>query len=145
VETFNLYDYLIVGSGLYGSVCARELTDMGFKCLVIDKRNHIGGNCYTEKVENINVHFYGPHIFHTSNEKVWTYINKFITLKEYKHQVVANFKNELYSLPFNMFTFNKLFGLNKPEDVKKKIEQQRFTGTPTNLEQQALSLVGKDT
>jgi len=138
------YDFLIVGSGLFGSVCARELIDLGYKCLVIDKRNHIGGNCYTEKKENINVHVYGPHIFHTSNEKVWNYVNKYIKFNNYRHHAVANYKNELYSLPFNMFTFNKLFGLNTPDEVKNKIDEQRFLGIPTNLEEQALSEVGSD-
>jgi UDP-galactopyranose mutase len=138
------YDFLIVGAGLYGSVCARELTDLGYKCLVIDKRDHIGGNCYTKKIEGINVHIYGPHIFHTSNKVVWDYVNRFVNFIDYKHHVIANYKNELYSLPFNMFTFNKLFGLNTPDEVKKKIDEQKFTGEPTNLEQQALSLVGRD-
>jgi UDP-galactopyranose mutase len=136
------YDFLIVGSGLFGSVCARELTDLGFTCLVIEKRNHIGGNCYTEKKENITVHTYGPHIFHTSNEKVWNYVNKFIKFNNYRHHAIANFKNELYSLPFNMFTFTKLFGVNTPIEVSERIESEKFKGVPQNLEEQALSLVG---
>jgi UDP-galactopyranose mutase len=140
----KIYDYLIIGSGLFGSVCARELTDLGYKCLVIDKRNHIGGNCYTEKIEGINVHIYGPHIFHTSNEIVWNYVNKYIKFNNYRHHAIANYKNELYSLPFNMFTFNKLWNVNTPEETLEKIESQRFKGEPKNLEEQALSLVGTE-
>ena len=138
------YDYLIIGSGLFGSICARELTDKGYKCLIIEKRNHIGGNCYTEKVENINTHKYGAHIFHTSNKEVWDYVNKFVEFNSYRHHVLANYKNEIYSLPFNMFTFNKLWNINTPEEAKHIIEQQKFLGDPANLEEQALSLVGKD-
>jgi UDP-galactopyranose mutase len=138
------YDYLIIGSGLFGSICARELTDKGYKCLIIEKRNHIGGNCYTEKVENINTHKYGAHIFHTSNKEVWDYVNKFVKFNSYRHHVLANYKNEIYSLPFNMFTFNKLWNINTPEEAKHIIEQQKFLGDPANLEEQALSLVGKD-
>jgi UDP-galactopyranose mutase len=138
------YDFLIVGAGLFGSVCARELTDLGFKCLVVDKRNHIGGNCYTEKKEGINVHIYGPHIFHTSNKEVWDYVNRFIKFNNYRHHVIANYKGELYSLPFNLFTFNKLWNLNTPEEVKKKIDEQKFTEEPKNLEEQAISLVGEE-
>jgi UDP-galactopyranose mutase len=139
-----MIDYLIVGSGIFGSVCARELTDKGYKCLIIEKRNHIGGNCYTEKIENINIHKYGAHIFHTSNKEVWDYVNKFVEFNSYRHHVLANYKNEMYSLPFNMFTFNKLWNVNTPEEAKHIIEQQRFLDNPTNLEEQALSLVGKD-
>lgn len=139
------YDYLIVGAGIYGSVCANELNRIGKKVLVIDRRSHIGGNCYTEKIENINVHKYGPHIFHTSNEKVWNYINKFIKFNNYKHTVVANYKDNLYSLPFNMWTFNKLWGVNTPNEASKKIEEQKIdVGTPKNIEEQALSSVGTD-
>jgi UDP-galactopyranose mutase len=138
------YDYVIIGSGFFGSICARELTDKGYKCLVIEKRKHIGGNCYTEKVENINVHKYGAHIFHTSNKEVWEYVNRFVEFNSYRHHVVANYKNEMYSLPFNMFTFNKLWNINTPKEAKDIIEQQRFKGDPTNLEEQALSLVGED-
>jgi len=139
-----MYDFLIVGSGLFGSVCARELTDLGYKCLVIDKRDHIGGNCYTQKIEGINVHKYGPHIFHTSNEKVWEYVNRFIKFNNYRHHAIANYNNELYSLPFNMFTFNKLWNINSPKEVLEKIDEQKFKGDPKNLEEQALSLVGKE-
>jgi UDP-galactopyranose mutase len=139
-----MYDFLIVGSGLFGSICARELTDLGYKCLVIDKRNHIGGNCYTKKIENINVHIYGAHIFHTSNEEVWQYVNRFINFNNYRHHVLANYKNEIYSLPFNMFTFNKMWGLNNPGEVVSKIEETKFRGIPKNLEEQALSQVGSE-
>jgi len=138
------YDFLIIGSGLFGSVCARELTNFGYKCLVIEKRNHIGGNCYTQKEEGINIHKYGAHIFHTSNEEVWNYINKYIKFNNYRHHVIANYRNELYSLPFNMFTFNKLFKLNTPLEVLNKIESQKFFGIPKNLEEQAISLVGSE-
>lgn len=138
------YDFLIVGSGLFGSVCARELTDKGYSCLVIEKRNHIGGNCYTEKRENINFSPYGAHIFHTSNEKVWEYVNRFVSFNNYRHHVVANYKDKIYSLPFNMWTFNQLWGVNTPEEAKKIIESQRFTGEPTNMEEQALSVVGSE-
>ena len=138
------YDFLIIGSGLFGSVCARELTNFGYKCLVIEKRKHIGGNCYTQKEEGINVHKYGAHIFHTSNEEVWGYINKYIKFNNYRHHVIANYRNELYSLPFNMFTFNKLFKLNTPLEVLNKIDSQKFLGIPKNLEEQAISLVGSE-
>jgi len=112
--------------------------------LVIDKRNHIGGNCYTEKIENINVQKYGAHIFHTSNKEVWDYVNKFVEFNNYRHHVIANYRNILYSLPFNMWTFNKLWGVNTPEQAKEIINSQTFSGTPENLEEQALSLVGSD-
>lgn len=139
-----MYDFLIVGSGFFGSVCARELTDLGYKCLVIDKRDHIGGNCYTENIEGIDVHKYGAHIFHTSNKKVWDYINRFTEFNNYRHHVIANYNDELFSLPFNMFTFNKLWGVNTPDEAKLIIDKQRFNGIPTNLEEQAISLVGFD-
>jgi len=138
------YDFLIIGSGFYGSICARELTDLGYSCLVIEKRDHIGGNCYTEKKEGINVHKYGPHIFHTSNEKIWKYINRFAEFNNYRHHAMANYKDELYSLPFNMLTFNKLWGVNTPKEANQKIEETKFTGSPKNLEEQALSQVGKE-
>lgn len=139
-----MYDYLIIGSGLFGSIFAHEMTKEGKKCLVIEKRNHIGGNCFTEKRDGINVHVYGAHIFHTSNKEVWNYINKFVEFNTYKHHVIANFKDEIYSLPFNMWTFNKLWNVNTPDEAIKKIDDQRFKGEPSNLEEQALSLVGKD-
>ncbi len=139
------YDYLIVGAGLYGSVCARQLTEAGKKVLIIDKRDHIGGNCYTEKIENINVQKYGAHIFHTSNEKVWAFVNKFIKFNNYKHAVIASYKDKIFSLPFNMWTFNQLWGVNTPEEATKKIEEQRLKiDNPKNLEEQALSSVGSD-
>jgi len=139
------YDFLIVGAGFFGSICARELTDAGYKCLVIDKREHIGGNCYTENKDNIDIHKYGAHIFHTSNKEVWDYITKFSEFNNYRHHVLANYKGDIYSLPFNMFTFNKLWGVNNPEEVKKIIfEQSKEILEPQNLEEQAIKLVGKD-
>ena len=139
-----MYDYLIVGAGMFGSVCARELTDNGYRCLVIDKRNHIAGNAYTENLDGINVHKYGAHIFHTSNKKIWDYVNKFTEFNQYRHTVIANYENDIYPLPFNMFTFNKIWGVTTPNDAKKKIESQRATENPTNLEEQSISLVGED-
>ena len=139
-----MYDYLIVGSGLFGSVCARELTDEGYSVCVIEKRSHIGGNVYTENIEGINIHKYGPHIFHTNSEKIWNYVNKFADFNNFVNTPIAKFENEIYSLPFNMFTFNKMWGVETPEEAKKIIEKQRFKGEPKNLEEQALSLVGKD-
>ena len=141
-----MYDYLIVGSGLYGSIFARELVNRGYKCLVIDKRDNVGGNIYTEKVEGINVHKYGAHIFHTNNQLVWDYIKQFATFNRFTNSPVANYKGELYSLPFNMYTFNKMWGVVTPEEALAKIEEQRkeITGEPKNLEEQAISLVGRD-
>ena len=141
-----MYDYLIVGSGLYGSIFAREATEKGYKCLVIDKRDNVGGNIYTEKVEGINVHKYGAHIFHTNNQKVWDYINQYATFNRFTNSPVANYKGELYSLPFNMYTFNKIWGVVTPEEAKEKIEEQKqeVKGEPKNLEEQAISLVGRD-
>lgn len=139
-----MYDYLIVGSGLFGSVCARELTDKGFKCLVIEKRNHIGGNIYTENIEGINVHKYGPHVFHTNSEKVWSYVNRFAKFNGFVNTPIAISGGEVYSLPFNMFTFNKLWNVKTPSEAMKIIEEQKFKGIPKNLEEQALSLVGRD-
>ena len=141
-----MYDYLIVGSGLYGSIFAREATNKGYKCLVIDKRDNVGGNIYTEKVEGINVHKYGAHIFHTNNQKVWDYINQYATFNRFTNSPVANYKGELYSLPFNMYTFNKMWGVVTPEEAAAKIEEQKkeVNGEPKNLEEQAISLVGRD-
>ncbi|MBO4701161.1 MAG: UDP-galactopyranose mutase [Lachnospiraceae bacterium] len=142
-----MFDYLIVGAGLYGATCARELTDMGKSVLVIDKRKHIGGNVYTEKIEGINVHKYGAHIFHTNNKTVWDYVNKFATFNRFTNSPVANYKGEIYSLPFNMYTFNKMWGVVTPEEAAAKIEEQRKEASftePSNLEEQAISLVGKD-
>lgn len=141
-----MYDYLIVGSGLYGSVFAQEAKKKGKKVLVIDKRSNIAGNIYTEKVEGINFHKYGAHIFHTNNEKVWKYVNQFATFNRFTNSPVANYKGELYSLPFNMYTFNKIWGVVTPEEAMAKIEEQRkeITSEPNNLEEQAISLVGRD-
>ena len=142
-----MYDYLIVGAGLYGSVCARELTDVGKKVLVIDKRDHIAGNVYTKKIEGINVHIYGAHIFHTNNAKVWEYVQKFATFNRFTNSPVANYNGELYSLPFNMYTFNKMWGVVTPEEAFAKIEEQKKAAgitEPKNLEEQAISLVGTD-
>ncbi len=142
-----MYDYLVVGAGLFGAVFAYEMTKKGRRCLVIDKREHIGGNIYTEEIEGIKVHKYGAHIFHTDNRKIWDYINKFAEFNRYTNCVVARYKDELYNLPFNMNTFNKLWGVITPAEAKKKIEAQRKEAgiiTPSNLEEQALSLVGRD-
>ena len=142
-----MYDYLIVGAGLYGAVCARELTDAGKKCLVIDKRDHIAGNVYTEKIEGINVHKYGAHIFHTNNKEVWNYVQRYATFNRFTNSPVANYKGELYSLPFNMYTFNKMWGVVTPEEAVAKIEEQKNDAgitEPKNLEEQAISLVGTD-
>jgi len=140
-----MYDFLIVGSGFFGSICAYELNKKGFKICVIDKRNHIGGNCYTSKKSNINVHEYGPHIFHTSKDNVWSWINQFTSFNNFTLRPVANYKGEIYSLPFNMWTFNKMWGVIYPEDAKKIIEDQSSKITdPKNLEEQAIKLVGKD-
>lgn len=140
------YDYLIIGSGLYGSICARELTDKGHNVLVIEKRDHIGGNIYTENVEGINVHKYGAHIFHTNNKEVWDYVNKFAAFNRYTNSPIAKYKDELYSLPFNMYTFNKMWGAVSPEEARKIIDEQKkeIDHEPQNLEEQAISLVGRD-
>lgn len=141
-----MYDYLVVGAGLYGSVFAREATKKGYKVLVIDKRNNVGGNIYTEKVEGINVHKYGAHIFHTNNKEVWDYLNQFCTFNRFTNSPVANYRGELYSLPFNMYTFNKMWGVVTPQEAMKKIEEQKseIKREPKNLEEQAISLVGRD-
>ena len=140
------YDYLIVGSGLYGSVFARQAFDMGYKVLVIDKRDHIGGNVYTEKIEGINFHKYGAHIFHTNNKQVWDYVNSFVAFNRFTNSPVANYKGELYSLPFNMYTFNKMWNVVTPAQAQEIIEKQKkeIVGEPKNLEEQAISLVGRD-
>jgi UDP-galactopyranose mutase len=140
-----MYDFIIVGSGFFGAICARELTDLGYKCLVLENRNHIGGNCYTENKDGINIHKYGPHIFHTSNEEVWNWINKYTKFNDYTFRPVANYKGEIYSLPFNMWTFSKLFNVVSPDDAKRIIEEQSSTiNEPKNLEEQAIKLVGYD-
>lgn len=142
----NKYDYLVVGSGLFGSVFAYEANKRGKKCLVIDKRGHVAGNIYTKEVEGINVHEYGAHIFHTSNKEIWDYINKFAEFNRYTNSPVANYKGEIYNMPFNMNTFNKLWGVITPEQAKAKIEEEKRNSNikePKNLEEQAISLVGK--
>lgn len=142
------YDYIIVGAGLFGSVFAHEVTKKGKKCLVIDKRKHIGGNVYTEVVEGINVHKYGAHIFHTNNREVWDYVNSFVEFNRYTNSPVANYKGKLYNLPFNMNTFYQLWGVKTPDEARKKINEQRAEFShitdPQNLEEQALVLGGKD-
>lgn len=141
------YDYLIVGAGLFGAVFAREAVKAGKKVLVVDKRCHIGGNVYTEKVEGIHVHVYGAHIFHTNNKIVWDYVNQFAVFNRFTNSPVANYHGELYSLPFNMYTFNKMWGVVTPEEAAAKIEEQRKAAgitEPKNLEEQAISLVGTD-
>lgn len=141
------YDYLIVGAGLFGATFAREAADAGKKVLVIDKRPHIAGNAYTEMIEGINVHKYGPHIFHTNNEIVWKYVNRFARFNRFTNSPIANYKGELYSLPFNMWTFNRIWGVITPEEASNKIEEQKHAAgikEPKNLEEQAISLVGTD-
>ena len=144
-----MYDYLIVGSGLFGSIFAHEATKRGKKCLVIDKRSHIGGNIYTENIDGINVHKYGAHIFHTSNKEVWDYIQQFAEFNRYTNSPMARYKNELYNLPFNLNTFSKMFNLITPQEIEAKLEEERKEGLaklngrePANLEEHAISLVG---
>ena len=141
-----MYDYLVVGSGLFGAIFAYEANKKGKKVLVIDKRKHVGGNIYTESKDGINVHKYGAHIFHTSNKEVWEYINQFAEFNRYTNSPVARYKDELYNMPFNMNTFNKLWGVVTPKEAKEKIEQEKKEAgitEPKNLEEQAISLVGK--
>lgn len=142
------YDYLIVGAGLFGSVFAHEATKRGKKCLVIDKRSHIAGNIYTEKIEGINVHKYGAHIFHTSNKEIWDYVNSFVEFNRYTNSPIANYKGKLYNLPFNMNTYYQLWGVKTPDEAIAKIEEQKkeynHITEPKNLEEQALVLGGKD-
>ena len=143
----NHYDYLIVGAGLYGAVFAQEAKKAGKICLVIDKRSHIAGNIYTEEVEGIQVHRYGAHIFHTSSKAVWQYVNQFAEFNRYTNSPVANYHGEIYNLPFNMNTFNKMWGVVTPAEAKAKIEEQKREAgitDPKNLEEQAISLVGTD-
>ena len=141
-----MYDYLIVGSGLYGSVFAHEAKVHGKSVLVVDKRPNLGGNVYTENVEGINIHKYGAHIFHTNNKTVWKYITQFAEFNRFTNSPVANYKGELYSMPFNMYTFNKMWGVVTPQEAEAKINEQRaeIIGEPKNLEEQAISLVGRD-
>lgn len=139
------YDYIIAGAGFFGSICASELNKRGKKVLVVETRNHIGGNCFTEKVDNINIHTYGPHVFHTSNEMVWEWINQYVEFNDFKLNVVANYKGDVYSLPFNMWTFSKMWGISTPEQAREIIdEQSKDILEPKNLEEQAIKLVGKD-
>ncbi len=141
------YDYLIVGAGLYGAVVAQRAKAAGKKVLVVERRPHIAGNIYTEEIEGINVHRYGAHIFHTNNRKVWEYVNEFAEFNRFTNSPVANYNGELYSLPFNMHTFNKMWGVRTPQEAMDKIETQRSAAgivNPKNLEEQAISLVGKD-
>lgn len=142
-----MYDYLIVGAGLYGAVYAQRKTEQGRRCLVIDKRSHIAGNVFSENVEGIEVHRYGPHIFHTDKEHVWEYVNRFAEFNHFVYSPVANFKGELYNLPFNMNTFAKMWGVATPKEARETIECQVAEAgikEPANLEEQAISLVGKD-
>jgi len=142
-----MYDYLIVGAGLYGAIFAYEANKCGKKCLVVEKRDHIGGNIYTKEIEGIQVHWYGAHIFHTSNKEVWDYIQQFAEFNRYTNSPVANYKGEIYNLPFNMNTFNKMWGVVTPNEAKKKIAEQieqYKVDEPGNLEEQAINLVGKD-
>lgn len=140
------YDYIVVGSGLYGVIFAHEAKAKGKSVLVVDKRPNIAGNVYTEKQEGINVHMYGAHIFHTNDKRVWNYITQFAEFNRFTNSPVANYKGELYSMPFNMYTFNKMWGVVTPEEAAAKIEEQKkeITGEPKNLEEQAISLVGRD-
>ena len=145
-ENTMKYDYLVVGSGLYGAIFAHEAKAKGKSVLVVDKRPNIAGNVYTEKQEGINVHMYGAHIFHTNDKRVWNYITQFAEFNRFTNSPVANYKGELYSMPFNMYTFNKMWGVVTPEEAAAKIEEQKkeITGEPKNLEEQAISLVGRD-
>lgn len=141
------YDYLVVGAGLFGAVFAREATDAGKKVLVVDRRPNIAGNVYTEDIEGIHVHKYGAHIFHTNSERVWNYVQRFAAFNRFTNSPVANYHGELYSLPFNMYTFNKMWGVVTPDEAAAKIEEQRRDAgitDPKNLEEQAISLVGTD-
>lgn len=142
-----MYDYLIVGSGLFGAIFAFEATKVGKKCLVIDKRDHIGGNIYTKEIDGIQVHQYGAHIFHTSNKEVWDYMSQFVEFNRYTNSPVARYRDELYNMPFNMNTFHSMWGVFTPEEAKNKIEEQKAAvgiKEPQNLEEQAISLVGTD-
>ena len=142
-----MFDYLIVGAGLFGAVVAQQMREKGKSVLVIDKRPNIAGNVYTEKIENINVHKYGAHIFHTNNKEVWKYVTRFAEFNRFTNSPIANYKGEIYSLPFNMYTFNKMWGVTTADEAYKKISEQREAVgivEPTNLEEQAISLVGCD-
>lgn len=138
------YDFLIVGAGMFGTTCAHELNKLGYKCLVVDKRNVLGGNCYTENKDGIHIHKHGAHIYHTNEKYLWDYINQFAEFRQYTHTVIANYKNKIYSLPFNLWTFNQIWGVQNELDAKNKIEEQKYKGEVTNLEEQAKSLIGED-
>ena len=138
------YDYLIVGAGFFGATFARAMTDAGKSCLVIDSRDHIGGNAYTEKVGEIDIHMYGPHIFHTNDDRIWEFVNRFSKFNNFVLSPKAYVDGRMYSLPFNMNTFHEMWGVTTPDQAKQVIESQKFKGEPTNLEEQALSLVGTD-
>lgn len=139
------YDYLIVGAGLFGSVFAREMTDQGYKCLILEKRNHIGGNCYSEKIENIDVHIYGPHIFHTKDKAIWDYVNKYTPWRTYQNRVKHLYKNKVLSFPINLMTLHQIWGVVTPEEAQKKLDQVRIkNGNPQNLEEWILSQVGQE-
>jgi len=138
------YDFVIVGSGFFGAICAYELNKVGKSVLVIEKRDHIGGNSYTEEKDGVHIHKYGPHIFHTNEKWIWEWINQFAEFNNFRYNPIANYKGNLYSLPFSMYTFNQMWGVKTPHEAKQKIQEQRFDGKVTNLEEQALSLVGRD-
>lgn len=140
-----MYDYLVIGAGLFGSVFANRCVDAGKSVLVIDKRDHIGGNCYSEKINDIDVHKYGPHIFHTSSDRIWKFVNQFSNFSQYIYSPVANYKGELYNLPFNMWTFYQLWGVRSPQEAKDKIESQKLVvRKPKNVEDYAMQTVGED-
>lgn len=139
------YEYIIVGAGFFGAICAYELNKKGHRVLVVDKRKHIGGNCFTEKRDEIDIHIYGPHIFHTNDKFIWDWVNQFVEFNDFSLRPCANYKGEIYSLPFSMWTFSKLWGVYKPEDAQKIIKHQsKHIGVPKNLEEQAIKLVGED-
>lgn len=142
----NHYDYLVVGAGMYGAVMARELMDKGYSVLVLDRRDHIAGNVYSKLEHNIHVHKYGAHIFHTNNDEVWNYLNRFTTFNRFTNSPIANYNGEIYSMPFNMYTYNKMWGVSTPEEAAAIIEKQKkeIDHEPRNLEEQAISLVGRD-
>lgn len=140
-----MYDYLIIGAGLFGSICARELIDRGNKCMVIEKRNHIGGNCYTENIDGINIHKYGPHIFHTSNKEIWEYINRYAIFNHYINRPKVSYNNSLYSFPINLFSMYQVYGVKTPEEARKKINSVKIpNNNPKNLEEWILSQVGPE-
>lgn len=142
-----MYDYVIVGAGLFGATYARIMTDRGHKCLVLDRRNHIAGNIYSKKIENIEVHMYGPHIFHTDKEEVWKFMNRFTSFNHFIYSPIANYKGELYNMPFNMNTFCKMWNITSPQEAREMIDRQRTEAgimEPRNLEEQAIALVGRD-